>query len=235
MIPLGLWHCFGADDTVRVDMRTVLAMLKASGTRLLPINTHAGDLRLGHGDAMYADLVPHMFELGLTPCLNINRRTSAAQAIRAALQAREQSGIQLLKLEVLNDDMATSNDRACVQATEALGEEGFTVMPLITADPDAAAEIVWNASVEVLRVMGSPIGSGLGIQNTFRAGVCAETAGLARIPSVLDGGIGSPRDTEIALEIGFHGVLVNSCLFKHPEGPLCSLRNHAAAFERVPA
>jgi thiazole synthase len=233
-----LWHCFGVEHE-RVVPTTALAMLAASETALLPVNTHRvvdaprrRSLLIGHGDVTL-DMVAT--ELGLddfVPCLNINLQTSAAAAIALAHGARDLSGLSLLKLEVLTADKTNSDDAALGEATAALQDDGFVVMPLISTNLDAARRLVEDHGVGLLRVMGSPIGSGRGIEDpvAFRA-ICA-----LGVPVILDGGIGGIEDFVRALELGAVGGLVNSMLFRD-DRPADTLRklSHELNETSVPA
>lgn len=202
------WHCFGTPNTPPVDRETVLRMLEASGTRLLPINTDQDRLRVGHGDVAWRDMRGVADDMGLVSCLNINLRTSAGQAIDAAEWARQATGIDLLKLEVLDPGLTTSRDGQVVDATEELLNRGFRVMPLILANPGAAQQLA-DMQVPVLRIMGSPIGSGLGILSPALILWIVELG----VPVILDGGIGTIDQAREALDLGCAGVLLNSCLF----------------------
>ena len=210
-----LWHCFGVRDEI-VDFGMACRMLDASGTSLLPINTNQFRPLIGHGDVTWEQFKPEAEARGLVPCLNINLQTSAAAAVAQAVNFRKATGISLLKLEVLDaDDDCDSNDAACIDATSILMDDGFKVMPLISADPTAAATIL-DIGVPLLRVMGSPIGSGRGIVDADCVALICEDAD---VPVILDGGIGSPGDARFALELGCDGFLVNSALFTGDLGP----------------
>jgi hypothetical protein len=230
-----LWHCFGVKHEV-VDLNTAVAMLHASHTALLPINCHRIDEAkpvygagtygvplIGHGDVTWEDFKPFSDSISLVPCLNINLQTSVEDAVKRARRARELTGIDLLKLEVLTDDLTDSDDNACVEATLELATDGFRVMPLISAHYGTAALLAGMDAVPLLRVMGSPIGSSRGIDRPYR---------LHRIctlpkPVILDGGIGYIGHILEAMRLGCAGVLVNSMLFKgdDPVGQLRHVRS----------
>jgi len=225
MIPLGLWHCFGVQHEI-VDLATVRRMLDASGTRVLPVNTDkAPRYLIGHGDVTWDSFKTESAERGLTACLNINLRTTVTSAVQAAERASDATGLTLLKLEVLHPWLTESDDYGVCVATALLRDRGFTVMPLISASLDAARVLI-GLDVPLLRVMGSPIGSGLGILYP------AKVLGITRMrtPVILDGGIGTPRHAERALELGCKGFLVNSCLFTGGD-PADNLRPYRAVFD----
>jgi thiazole synthase len=216
----GLLHCFGHKEPA-VDRKTITGMLDASGTRLLPINTNTGRALIGHGEVTWLSFKDEARDRGLVPCLNVNLQTTAADAIETAERFADQTGIRLVKLEVV--DLANdtwSDDEACITATAVLVERGYTVMPLISTNWHAARAL-GQLDVPVIRVMGSPIGSGLGVlePETLRD-ICTFTGK----PIILDGGIGTVAQARRALNLGCAGFLVNSCLFKHG--------NPAAALKR---
>lgn len=226
-----LWHCFGVKNEI-VDEKTALAMLRASQTTLLPINCHKlseprpvygagtfGEPLIGHGDITWREFKPLADSMGLIPCLNINLQTSRDAAVELARQAHATTGIDLLKLEVLSDDHTLSKDWECVEATKILLAEGFTVMPLIS-DHLPVARSLADTDVPLIRVMGSPIGSGDGIKypETIR-----QIVGLGK-PVILDGGIGYNGHVLEAMRLGCAGLLVNSMLFKSDD-PVGTLRH----------
>lgn len=222
----GLWHCFGVKHEV-VSYELACRMLDASQTALLPINTNQFRPLIGHGDIEWRSFQAEAERRRLVPCLNINLQTSAAKAVAQAVNFRKATGISLLKLEVLDaDDDSLSNDEAVVDATNVLAADGFTVMPLVSSDPSAAAMVVVDG-VPLIRVMGSPIGSGAGILEPDNVALICEDAG---VPVILDGGIGSADDARQALQLGCAGFLVNSALFTGDLAPDEWLRLYRDAF-----
>jgi hypothetical protein len=226
VIPVGhgehvnaFWHCFGVKDEI-VDARTALRMLDASHTALLPINCHRlneaqpvyasgkkyGEPLIGHGTVTWDEFKHHAVNRDLVPCLNINLQTSMDAAVKLARDGYKRTGINLLKLEVLTDDLLESDDAAVIKATKLLDD--YRVMPLISANVEAAEELV-DLGVPLLRVMGSPIGSARGIDNPHAV---REIVSLG-VPVILDGGIGYVGHALEALRLGCAGLLVNSALF----------------------
>lgn len=216
----GMWHCFGSAPEHQVSLPTAIRMLAASGTRLLPINTHDG-LRLGYGNVTLERVLPAMAAYRLVPCLNINLRTSVSDAVDAALHAFDKTGIRLLKLEVLNEDGKTSNDAACMTATRILAGD-FVVMPLFSSDADYSDDVAELGPhyVPVVRVMGSGIGSCSGIADEDAV---KRWTTSSPVPVILDGGIGSVSDAIRGLQLGCRGALFNSCLFAD-DNPVAELR-----------
>jgi thiazole synthase len=231
-----LWHCFG-NHTDRIGLEQANALLDASGTNVLPINTHllAGDsgrdgLRIGFGDVTYDRLRGVRDVSGMVKMLNINLLVSARAAVRKARMARDVTGEHVLKLEVLNPDLATSNDEQLVRAVAELRDldSELVIMPLLSADLPLAAELV-ELGCPLLRVMGGSIGSGTGIRDRelFRE-ICE-----LEVPVVLDGGVGSPDDVRSAFECGASGVLVNSALFGSVLPPHRMIESFAACVDEL--
>ena len=220
----GLLHCFGHKQPA-VTRATVSAMLDASGTALLPINTHTGRAVIGHGDVTWESFRDEAEQRGLVPCLNVNLQTSAEAAVAQAIRFRDETGLELVKLEVLNEDHATSDDMECFAATSALTQLGFTVMPLF-GNPAAALAASIDEDVPAIRVMGSPIGSGRGVDNARALGRLCRNLD---VPIILDGGIGSVDHARHALELGCAGFLVNSALFAGGRDPVAELTRYREA------
>jgi thiazole synthase len=217
-----IWHCFG-NYMHTVDLNTVLRMLDASKTNVLPINTHRlkslgqrDGLVIGFGDVTYDRLAAARDVRGLVKMVNINHQTSAAAAVAKTMLAVEMTGETVIKLEVLNPDMKTSNDDALIEATAELKRrnERLTVMPLLSNDLRTAKRLV-GLGCPLLRVMGGGIGSGSGIADPATFGAICKLG----VPVVLDGGVGRPSDLDQAIELGAEGALVNSMLFEDERAP----------------
>src|SRR4029077_10638423 len=121
-----IWHCFG-NYMHRVDVWTVQRMLRASGTNVVPINTHRLNssalregLEIGFG-GVTLDLLRETGVLEhMTLMLNINHQTSATAAVEKTALAHRLTGECVVKLEVLNSDLRTSNDEELIQAVSQL-------------------------------------------------------------------------------------------------------------------
>lgn len=211
-----IWHCFG-NSMHTVDLALVRRMLHASESNVLPVNTHAlsalngrDGLIIGFGDVTFDRLRDAVPMESLVLMLNVNHQTTAAAAVDKTLRGCDLSGIDIVKLEVLSDDHKTSNNAALLEAVAVIREKrpDLIIMPLLGANLETAAALV-ELGCPLLRVMGSPIGSGEGIRDekAFSA-ICGLTA-----PVILDGGVGSVEDYRQALALGADGCLVNSMLF----------------------
>lgn len=233
-----IWHCFG-NYMHRVTLTEVLAMLEASGTNVVPINTHRldsekrpDDLLIGFGDVTYAALSEAHDLSSYIPMLNINHQTSAHAAVEKTLLAVEMTNVQTIKLEVLSDDLASSNDIALISAVKSLKERrpDLRIMPLLSSDPLVAEELA-EAECPLLRVMGSPIGSGVGIADEVAFAECCKLG----VPVVLDGGVGEAVHYLTAKRLGATGCLVNSMLFEQGRPPQDVLRQFVHRVSRQPA
>src|SRR5215217_6910659 len=134
---------------------------------------------------------------------------TAQDAIRTLRLAREAGGWNLVKLEVLGPPPFLYPDmRATFEALEALLKDGFQVMVYCSDDPIAAKRLEEMGAVAVMP-LGAPIGSGLGIQNPVMIRAIIENA---KVPVLVDAGVGTASDAAIAMELGCDAVLMNSAI-----------------------
>jgi thiazole synthase len=135
---------------------------------------------------------------------------TAADAVRTCQLARELlDGHKLVKLEVLGDPKTLYPDMpATLEAAQALVKDGFDVMVYTTDDPIAARRLEDMGCVAVMP-LAAPIGSGLGIQNRYNILTIVEHA---RVPVLVDAGVGTASDAAIAMELGCDGVLMNTAI-----------------------
>ncbi|MXO75395.1 sulfur carrier protein ThiS [Altererythrobacter aerius] len=134
---------------------------------------------------------------------------TAEDAIRTLRLAREAGGWDLVKLEVLGEARTLYPDmRETLKATEVLAGEGFLPMVYCVDDPIAAKQLEDAGAVAVMP-LGAPIGSGLGIQNRVTIRLIVEGA---RVPVLVDAGVGTASDAAVAMELGCTGVLMNTAI-----------------------
>ena len=141
--------------------------------------------------------------------------TNAEEAVRVARLGRElaklagQDNNNFVKLEVIPDSRHLLPDPfGTLEAAEMLVKEGFTVLPYINADPLLAKRLE-DVGCATVMPLGSPIGSGQGLRNAANIGLIIENA---RVPVVVDAGIGVPSDAAQAMEMGADAVLINSAI-----------------------
>ena len=135
---------------------------------------------------------------------------SADEAVRTCRLARELlDGHQLTKLEVLGDPRTLyPNMPETLKAAEVLVRDGFEVMVYCTDDPIQCKRLEEIGCVAVMP-LAAPIGSGLGIQNRWSL---IEIVEQARVPILVDAGVGTASDAAIAMELGCDGVLMNTAI-----------------------
>jgi thiazole synthase len=134
---------------------------------------------------------------------------TADDAVRTAHLAREAGLSNWIKLEVIGDERTLFPDNeALLVATRALVKDGFVVLPYTSDDPVVCRKLE-DAGAAVVMPLGAPIGSGLGIQNPNNIRIIIEAA---RIPVIVDAGVGTASDAAIAMELGADGVLMNTAI-----------------------
>jgi thiazole synthase len=134
---------------------------------------------------------------------------TAREAVTTARLAREALGTSWVKLEVIGDDRTLLPDPAeLLEAAETLVEEGFTVLPYTSDDPVLARRLE-DAGCAAVMPLGSPIGSGMGINNPYNLRLIVEAA---RVPVILDAGVGTASDAALAMEAGCDAVLLASAI-----------------------
>jgi thiazole synthase len=139
---------------------------------------------------------------------------TARDAVRTAKLAREAFGTDWIKLEVIGDDRTLLPDAVELRdAAEALVDDGFVVLPYTNDDPVLARQLQEVGCAAVMP-LGAPIGSGMGIRNPYNLRIIVEGA---RVPVILDAGIGTASDAAMAMELGCDGVLLASAVTRAQE------------------
>ena len=135
---------------------------------------------------------------------------TADDAVRTCRLARELlDGHTLVKLEVLGDQKTLYPDVvATLAAAETLVKDGFDVMVYTSDDPILCKRLEEIGCVAVMP-LAAPIGSGLGIQNKYNL---IEIVESAKVPIIVDAGVGTASDAAIAMELGCDGVLMNTAI-----------------------
>lgn len=130
---------------------------------------------------------------------------TAGEAVLTARLAREALQTNLIKLEVVADDHTLLPDPVeLLDAAETLAADGFSVFAYTNDDPILARRLEQVGCVAVMP-LGSPIGSGLGIRNPHNISMIVDAA---KVPIVLDAGIGTASDAALAMELGCDAVLL---------------------------
>src|SRR6266511_3326011 len=134
---------------------------------------------------------------------------TADDAVRTARLAREAGLSNWIKLEVIGDEQTLFPDNeALLTATRVLVNDGFVVLPYTNDDPVVCRKLE-DAGAAAVMPLGAPIGSGLGIQNVNNMRIIRE---FARVPLIVDAGVGTASDAALAMELGADGVLMNTAI-----------------------
>lgn len=134
---------------------------------------------------------------------------TAEDAIRVCRLAKELGVGDMVKLEVIGDPETLFPDGdATLQAAKVLVKEGFIVLPYCMDDPILARKLE-DAGCAAVMPLAAPIGSGLGIRNPYNLRIIQERA---RVPIIVDAGVGTASDAAVAMELGCDGVLMNTAI-----------------------
>jgi thiazole synthase len=134
---------------------------------------------------------------------------TADEAIRTARLGREAGLSNWVKLEVIGDERTLFPDNTeLLEATRVLVREGFVVLPYTSDDPEICRKLE-DAGAAAVMPLGAPIGSGLGIQNANNIRIIRE---FARVPLIVDAGVGTASDAALAMELGADAVLMNTAI-----------------------
>jgi len=134
---------------------------------------------------------------------------TADEAVRTAHLGQEAGLSNWVKLEVIGDERTLFPDtEALVVATRQLVRDGFVVLPYTNDDPVVCRKLE-DAGAAAVMPLGAPIGSGLGIQNANNLRIIRE---FARVPMIVDAGVGTASDAVVAMELGADGVLMNTAI-----------------------
>ena len=178
--------------------------LEASGCEMVTVALRRVDLANPEDDIMSVlDRRKFLF------LPNTSGARDAHEAVRLARLARAAGGGEWLKLEVTPDPRTLLPDPVeTLKATEILVKEGFIVLPYMNADPVLALRLQ-DAGAAAVMPLGSPIGTNQGILTAFQLAIIIEQA---RVPVVVDAGLGAPSHAAQAMEMGADAVLVNTAI-----------------------
>ena len=185
------------------DLAVMEQALEASGAELVTVAIRRVDLtKRGSGECLLDRIPRHMKLLPNTAAC-----FTAEEAVRTARLGREACGTELVKLEVIGDPRTLFPDNAALlEATRILVKEGFVVMPYTNDDPVVCRKLE-EAGAACVMPLGAPIGSGMGIQNPANILIIREGA---KVPVIVDAGVGTASDAAVAMELGCDGVLMNT-------------------------
>jgi thiazole synthase len=187
------------------DFAQNAAALEASGAQIVTVAVR----RVNISDPSQPVLMDYIDPQKVTYLPNTAGCFTADEAVRTLRLAREAGGWNLVKLEVLGEARTLYPDmRETLKATEVLAGEGFQPMVYCTDDPIAAKQLE-DAGAVAIMPLGAPIGSGLGIQNRVTIRLIVEGA---KVPVLVDAGVGTASDAAVAMELGCDGVLMNTAI-----------------------
>jgi thiazole synthase len=178
---------------------------EASGTEMVTVAVRRVDLS-ARGEASLLSWIDRS-RIFILP--NTAACYTADDAVRTARLAREAGLSNWIKLEVIGDERTLFPDNeALLEATRQLVREGFVVLPYTNDDPVACRKLE-EAGAAAVMPLGAPIGSGLGLQNPNNLLIIKEQA---RVPVIVDAGVGTASDAALAMELGADAVLMNTAI-----------------------
>ncbi|MDP2689010.1 MAG: thiazole synthase [Deltaproteobacteria bacterium] len=184
------------------DNETMRLALEASGAEVVTVAVRRVNL-----DRSSESMLDHIDPKRYTLLPNTAGCYTAEDAVRTALLAREALETDFVKLEVLGDEKTLFPDNeALLVAAVKLVREGFTVLPYTNDDPIMARKLE-DAGCAAVMPLAAPIGSGLGIRNPYNIRIILETI---KVPVIVDAGVGTASDAAVAMELGCHGILMNT-------------------------
>jgi thiazole synthase len=187
------------------DFEQNAAAVAASGAEIVTVAVR----RVNVSDPNAPMLTDYIDPKKITYLPNTAGCFDAESAIRTLRLAREAGGWELVKLEVLGEARTLYPDMVeTLRATEILAKEGFKPMVYCVDDPIAAKRLE-DAGAVAIMPLGAPIGSGLGIQNQVTIRLIVEGA---KVPVLVDAGVGSASDAAIGMELGCDGILMNTAI-----------------------
>jgi thiazole synthase len=187
------------------DYATNAAAAEAAGAEIVTVAVR----RVNLSDPSQPMLVDFVRPDRFTYLPNTAGCFTGEDAVRTLRLAREAGDWSLVKLEVLSDTKTLYPDmEETLRALKLLVKEGFDVMVYCTDDPVYARKLE-DAGAAAIMPLGAPIGSGLGIQNRVNIRLIVEQA---KVPVLVDAGVGTASDATIAMELGCDGVLMNTAI-----------------------
>jgi thiazole synthase len=202
-------------------LETLAAAIRESGTEMVTVALRRID------PGARGSLVDVLDECGVRILPNTAGCYTARDAVLTAKLAREAFDTEWVKLEVIGDERTLLPDAVeLVAAAEELVDAGFVVLPYTTDDPVLARRLE-DVGCAAIMPLGSPIGSGMGINNPYNLRLIREQTAL---PVILDAGVGTASDAALALELGCDAVLCASAISR-AEDPVAMARAMRLAVE----
>lgn len=193
------------------NLQVMLDAIRASGAEIVTVGIRRINLEDPSGESLI-DLIDRE-KYALLP--NTAGCFTARDAVLTARLAREALETDLIKLEVIGDEDTLFPDVAgLLEATDELIRDGFTVLPYCNDDPVTCKKLE-DAGCAAVMPLGAPIGSGMGIRNPYNLRIILDTVD---VPVIVDAGVGTASDAAVAMELGCHGVMLNTAVSgaRHP-------------------
>ncbi|MCB9705771.1 MAG: thiazole synthase [Myxococcales bacterium] len=185
------------------DAAETKAALAASGAEIVTVALRRVDLKVRDNLLSWIDRDRYTLLPNTAGCY------SADEAVRTLRLARELGIADIVKLEVIGDPKTLFPDNEeTLKAAKILLDEGFTVLPYCTDDPVVCRKLEAMGCAAVMP-LAAPIGSGLGIRNRHNIRLIIEAA---KIPVIVDAGVGTASDATVAMELGCDAVLMNTAI-----------------------
>ncbi|MGR4865114.1 thiazole synthase [Caulobacter sp. LARHSG274] len=187
------------------DYATNAAAARAAGAQIVTVAVR----RVNLTDPTQPLLVDYVKPTEFTYLPNTAGCFTGEDAVRTLRLAREAGGWDLVKLEVLSDPKTLYPDmEETLRSLKLLVAEGFQVMVYCSDDPVYARKLEEAGAVAIMP-LGAPIGSGLGIQNRVNLRIIVENA---KVPVLVDAGVGTASDAAIGMELGCDAILMNTAI-----------------------
>ena len=187
------------------DFAETRAAVEASGAEIVTVAVR----RVNITDATRENLLDYIDPKRYQILPNTAGCFTVEDAVRTCRLAREAGVGDMVKLEVIGDQQTLFPDvPATLEAAKILVKEGFKVLPYITDDPVACLKLAEMGCAAVMP-LAAPIGSGMGIRNPYNLRIILEQA---KVPVIVDAGVGGAADAAEAMELGCDGLLINSAI-----------------------
>ncbi|AUB79823.1 thiazole synthase [Candidatus Thiodictyon syntrophicum] len=189
------------------DLAETARAIEASGAQIVTIAVRRTNIGQTPGEPNILDVLPperYTILPNTAGCYDVDTAVRTCRLARELLDGRN-----LVKLEVLGDEKTLFPDVvATLAAAEILVKDGFDVMVYTNDDPIMAKRLEELGCVAVMP-LAAPIGSGLGIRNPLNILTIVENA---KVPVLVDAGVGTASDAAVAMELGCAGVLMNTAI-----------------------
>jgi thiazole synthase len=187
------------------DFEETRRATEASGAEIITVAVR----RVNITDKKQENLLDYLSPDKFTILPNTAGCYTVEDAVRTARLAREAGVGKLVKLEVIGDQKTLFPDvTATIEAAKILVKDGFDVLPYVTDDPIACKRLEEIGCAAVMP-LAAPIGSGLGIRNPYNLRIIIEHA---KVPVIVDAGVGTASDAAVAMELGCDAILMNTAI-----------------------